>query len=127
MSDLLPNYVLENYSKAVTTDLSTWLSLNPLPSLCEPKLDGIRVFLFKSGDELVLPSKHGGIYTPKGNPKVFAKVPEVLHAPHRAILDGEYGAHEAPSVLEVLRVDDGDVRPVALKARKEMREDIRRG
>src|SRR5213592_1048199 len=90
MSDLLPNYVLENYSKAVKTDLSTWLSLNPLPSLCEPKLDGIRVFLFKSGDELVLSSKHGGIYTPKGNPKVFARVPEFLHAPHRAILDGEY-------------------------------------
>jgi ATP-dependent DNA ligase len=50
LSDLLPNYVLENYSKAVKTDLTKSLLLNPLPSICEAKLDGIRVFLFKSGD-----------------------------------------------------------------------------
>lgn len=127
MSDLLPNYVLENYSKAVKTDLSTWLALNPLPSLCEPKLDGIRVFLFKSGDELVLSSKHGGIYTPKGNPKVFAKVPEFLHAPHRAILDGEYVAHEGLFLFDVLRIDERDVRPLVLKERKKILKEILQG
>ncbi len=109
------------------TDLSTWLALNPLPSVCEPKLDGIRVFLFKSGDELVLSSKHGGIYTPKGNPKVFAKVPEFLHAPHRMILDGEYVAHEGLFLFDVLRIDERDVRPLILKERKKILKEILRG
>ncbi len=127
MSDLLPNYVLENYSKAVKIDLSTWLSLNPLPSICEQKLDGIRVFLFKSGDQLVLSSKHGGIYTPRGNPRVFAKVPEFLHAPHRMILDGEYVAHEGLFLFDVLRVDDRDVRSSILTERKKILGEILRG
>ena len=65
---------------------------NPLPSLVEPKFDGIRVFLFKSGDKLVISSKHGALYTPQSSPKVFTTVPEFLHAPHRMILDGEYVA-----------------------------------
>jgi len=127
LSDLLPNYVLENYSKAVKTDLSTWLLGNPLPSICEPKLDGIRVFLFKSGDKLVLSSKHGGVYTPKGNPKVFAKVTEFVHAPHRAIFDGEYVATEGLFLFDVLQVDDRDVRPLILNERKKILGEILKG
>ncbi len=127
MSDLLPNYVLENYSKAVKLDLSKWLLSNPLPSICEPKLDGIRVFLFKSGEKLVLSSKHGGIYTPKGNPKVFARVTEFVHAPHRMILDGEYVSNEGLFLFDVLRVDDRDVRPLALKERKKILREILKG
>ncbi|MDA4128149.1 MAG: hypothetical protein OK422_01585 [Thaumarchaeota archaeon] len=127
MSDLLPNYVLENYAKAVKLDLGAWLLGNPLPSICEPKLDGIRVFLFKSGDKLVLSSKHGGIYTPKGNPKVFAKVPEFVHAPHRAILDGEYVADEGLFLFDVLQVDDRDVRSLILDDRKKILKEIIEG
>ena len=95
MSEELPTYVQENYSKAVKMELGKWLSKNPLPSLVEDKYDGIRVFLFKSGDKLVLSSKHGGIYTPKNTPQVFSRVPEFTHAPNRMILDGEYVAKEA--------------------------------
>ena len=127
MSDLLPNYVLENYSKAVKLDLPTWLQSNPLPSICEPKLDGIRVFLFKSGEKLVLSSKHGGIYTPKGNPKVFAKVTEFIHAPHRMILDGEYLTNDGLFLFDILQVDDRDVRPLALKERKKILREILKG
>src|SRR2546427_5865366 len=127
MSDLLPNYVLENYSKVVKTDLSTWLLGNPLPSICEPKLDGIRVFLFKSGEKLVLSSKHGGIYTPKGNPKVFAKVTEFVHAPHRMILDGEYLTNDGLFLFDILQVDDRDVRPLPLKERKKILREILKG
>ena len=127
MSDLLPNYVLENYSKAVKLDLPTWLQSNPLPSICEPKLDGIRVFLFKSGEKLVLSSKHGGIYTPKGNPKVFAKVTEFVHAPHRMILDGEYLTNEGLFLFDILQVDDRDVRPLALRERKKVLREILKG
>ena len=84
--------MLENYAKAVKLDLGTWLLKNPLPSICEAKLDGIRVFLFKSGEKLVLSSKHGAVYTPKGSPKVFAKVPEFTHAPHQIILRTSTGS-----------------------------------
>ncbi len=129
MSEELPTYVQENYSKAVKLELGTWLSKNPLPSLVEAKYDGIRVFLFKSGDKLVLSSKHGGIYTPKSTPQVFSRVPEFLHAPNRMILDGEYVAKEAKGLFlfDVLQVDDRDVRPKPLTERKKILREILKG
>ena len=129
MSEELPTYVQENYAKAVKTDLGTWLLANPLPALCEPKYDGIRVFLFKSGEKLVLSSKHGGIYTPKGTPQVFSRVPEFTHAPHRMILDGEYVAREAKGLFlfDVLQVDSRDVRSKTLMDRKKILREILRG
>ncbi|HUK80074.1 MAG TPA: RNA ligase family protein [Nitrososphaerales archaeon] len=129
MSEELPTYVQENYSKAVKLDLGTWLLKNPLPALCEPKYDGIRVFLFKSGDKLVLSSKHGGIYTPKSAPQVFARVPEFLHAPDRMILDGEYVAREAKGLFlfDILQVDNRDLRPKPLTERKGVLREILKG
>jgi len=125
MSDELPNFVLENYAKAVKLDLGTWLLRNPLPSYCEEKLDGVRTFLFKSGDKLVASSKHGGVYTPKGSPKVFATVPEFTHAPHRMILDGEYLAKDGGLFFfDVLQVDDRDVRLLPLTERKKILREI---
>ncbi len=129
MSDELPKYVEENYSKAVKLDLGTWIGLNPLPSIVEPKFDGIRVFLFKSGDKLVLSSKHGGVYTPKGTPSVFSRVPEFIHAPNRMILDGEYMAREGKGLFlfDVLQVDDRDLRPKPLTERKKILREILKG
>jgi len=129
LSEELPTYVQENYAKAVKTDLGTWVLANPLPALCEPKYDGIRVFLFKSGEKLVLSSKHGGIYTPKGTPQVFSRVPEFTHAPHRMILDGEYVAREAKGLFlfDVLQVDSRDVRSKTLMDRKKILREILRG
>jgi ATP-dependent DNA ligase len=129
MSEELPTYVQENYSKAVKQELGTWLGKNPLPCLVEPKYDGIRVFLFKSGDKLVLSSKHGGIYTPKSTPQVFSRVPEFTHAPNRMILDGEYVAKEAKGLFlfDVLQVDNRDIRPKPLMERKRILKEILRG
>jgi ATP-dependent DNA ligase len=122
---LLPDYVLNNYAKARTATLESWLDANPLPSICEPKLDGVRVFLFKSGEKLVAATKHGAVYTPKGNPKVFSQVPEFVHAPYRAILDGEYIPSEGLLFFfDVLRVDDRDVRGLALRGRKKILREI---
>jgi ATP-dependent DNA ligase len=126
MSDL-PDYVLENFSHAVKTDIATWLLDNPLPTICEPKIDGIRVFLFKSGDKLVLSSKHGAVYTPKSSPKVFATVREFVHAPHRMILDGEYVSSRGLFLFDVLHVDDRDLRPLALRERKKVLREILKG
>ncbi|MGI0079359.1 MAG: RNA ligase family protein [Nitrososphaerales archaeon] len=127
MSDALPNYVLENYAKAVKIDLGSWLGNNPLPSICEPKYDGIRVFLFKSKDRLVLSSKHGAVYTPAGNPNVFAKVPEFTHAPNRMILDGEYVSHEGIYLFDVIQIDNRDVRPLILEERNKILHEILEG
>ena len=129
MSEELPTYVEENYSKAVKQELGTWLTKNPLPALCETKYDGIRVFLFKSGEKLVLSSKHGGIYTPKSTPQVFSRVPEFLHAPNRVILDGEYVAKEEKGLFlfDVLQVDDRDVRAKPLIERKKILREILKG
>ena len=122
----LQEYVAENYAKVVNMSLSDWLLKNELPALVEPKLDGIRVFLFKSGEKLVLSSKHGGIYTPKGSPKVFAKVPEFTHAPHQMILDGEYLSSDGLFLFDILQVDDRDVRPLLLPERKKILREILR-
>jgi bifunctional non-homologous end joining protein LigD len=129
MSEELPTYVQENYAKAVKKDLGEWLSKNPLPSLVEDKYDGIRVFLFKSGEKLVLSSKHGGIYTPNSAPQVFSRVPEFTHAPNRMILDGEYVAREAKGVFlfDVLQIDNRDVRSKPLTERKKILKEILKG
>lgn len=127
MSDL-PDYVAEHFQHAVKQDLATWLLKNPLPCLIEPKIDGIRVFLFKSGDKLVISSKHGAIYTPQSSPKVFATVPEFLHAPHQMILDGEYVARKAALyIFDVLQVDDRELRALPLTERKKVLGQILKG
>jgi ATP-dependent DNA ligase len=124
----LPEYVAEHFAHAVKQDLATWLLRNPLPTIVEPKIDGIRVFLFKSGDKLVISSKHGAIYTPQSSPKVFATVPEFLHAPHRMILDGEYVARKARVYFfDVLQVDDRELRPLPLTERRKVLHEILRG
>ena len=125
----LSSYVAENFSAAVKQDLGTWLLNNPLPTLCEPKYDGIRVFLFKSGEKLVISSKHGAIYTPKSSPKVFATFPELTHAPYRMILDGEYVSREPIKnkglfFFDVLQVDDRDVRSEVLTQRRKILHEI---
>lgn len=129
MSDQLSKYVEENYAKAVKRDLGDWIAKNPLPAIVEPKFDGIRVFMFKSGEKLVLSSKHGGVYTPKSTPQVFSRIPEFLHAPYRMILDGEYVAREAKGVFlfDVLQVDDRDLRLKALTERKKVLREILKG
>jgi ATP-dependent DNA ligase len=127
MSDL-PDYVAEHFQHAVKQDLATWLLRNPLPALVEPKVDGIRVFLFKSGDKLVISSKHGAIYTPQSSPKVFATVPEFLHAPHQMILDGEYVARKVSlHLFDVLNVDGRDVRSLPVTERKKILHEILKG
>ena len=125
MSDALATYVADNYSKAVKMDLSVWLQRNSPPAICECKFDGIRVFLFKSGEKLLVSSKHGGIYTPKSSPKVFSKLPEFTHAPNRVIIDGEYVSKDGLlHFFDVLRVDDRDLRSTILQDRKKVLHEI---
>ena len=124
MSEDLSEYVLKNYAKAAKMELGSWLFANPLPTICERKWDGIRVFLFKSGERSLLVGRHGSVFTPKGNPIVFAKIPEFVHAPNRMILDGEYVSRDGLHLFDVLQVDDRDVKPRSLSERKDILHEI---
>jgi ATP-dependent DNA ligase len=120
MSNALAKYVQENYARASSIEISSWLSENTLPVICEPKYDGIRVFLFKSGEQLVVVGKIGSVFTPAGNPKVFSKVPELVRAPHRMILDGEYVSRDGLHFFDILQIDDRGMKPLPLYRRKEI-------
>ena len=124
MSEDLSEYVLKHYAKATKMELENWLFANPLPTICEPKWDGIRVFLFKSRDRSVLVGRHGSVFTPKGNPTVFAKIPEFVHAPNRMILDGEYVSKDGLHLFDVLQVDDRNIKPRPLSERKDILHEI---
>lgn len=124
MSDPLPSYVQERHAKACSLDLSSWLRDNPPPAICEPKYEGLRVFFFKSGDHLVISGKIGNIYTPAVNPVVFSKIPELVHAPRRFILDGEYVSKEGLHLFDVLQIEDRDIRPLPLYRRKEILHEL---
>ncbi|MHB1909308.1 MAG: ATP-dependent DNA ligase [Nitrososphaerales archaeon] len=127
MSDALPNYVSNNYARAVRMDVAEWIFKNPLPAICEPKYDGIRVFLFKSGDNLIVSGKIGTVFTPKSHPLVFSKIPEFLHAPYRMILDGEYVSKDTVHLFDVIQVDKRDVRSLILEERKKILGEILEG
>ncbi len=107
--------------------LGEWVERNPLPALCERKYDGIRVFLFKSGINLVMSGKLGSVFTPTTNPRAFAKIPEFTHAPHRMILDGEYVSHDGLHLFDVLQVDDRDLRSLVLEERRKILDEILSG
>ena len=118
----------EHHCKPVEgRDLESWISQNPLPVLCEQDLDGLRVFLFKSGEKIVLSAKNGAVFTPEGNPTVFAKIPELTHCPHRAILDGEYVSRDNLYLYDVIQVDNRDLTNLPLEKRKEILNEILHG
>ena len=67
------------------------------------------------------------LFTPKGSPKVFARVPEFTHAPYQMILDGEYLSDQGLFLFDVIQVDDRDVRQLLLPERKKILREILRG
>ncbi len=101
-------------------DLGEWLASNPPPSLCEPKYDGFRVFLFKSGAKILLATRYARIYSENSHPALFQKI-KILNSPdlsEKLILDGEYIAPDHLKLFDVLRLDDHDVTELALYQRK---------
>lgn len=127
MSELLADYVHENYARVVHLDLRAWLSANELPCICDCYYGGMRIFLFKSGENVVIVSKSGGLYTPASSPKVFSNVTEFVHAPHRMILDGEYLAGEGIRLFDVIQIDNRDIRRESLEKRREILDEIIEG
>jgi len=121
--------MVENYARAVTMDLSEWLSLNPPPSICEPKSDGFRVFVFKSNDKILLATRHGGIYSESTHPMLFKKI-DILRAPEipqKVIFDGEYVAPDELHIFDLLRIDDRDLTSQVLLERKKILSELLSG
>jgi len=122
MSIKLTEFMVENYARAVPMDLNEWLSINPLPSICEEKADGFRVFLYKSNGTILLATRHGRIYSDASHPLLFKKL-EILHAPEipkKVIFDAEYIAPDELHIFDVLRVDDRDLTSASLLERKKV-------
>ena len=120
LSVKLTEFMVENYARAVPMDLNEWLSINPLPSICEEKADGFRVFLYKSNGTILLATRHGRIYSDASHPLLF-KTLQVLHAPEipkKVIFDAEYVAPDELHIFDVLRVDDRDLTSTSLLERK---------
>lgn len=110
----------ENYARAVSTDLGEWLASNPPPCFCEPKYDGFRVFLFKSGKKILLATRYARIYTEQSHPALFQRlgILETANLPEKLILDGEYIAPDQLKLFDILRVDIDDVSRLPLYERK---------
>ncbi len=118
--------MIENYAKAVSIDLASWLELNQLPSFCEAKQDGFRVFLFKSREKILLTTRHGVIYSESTHPKLFKRI-EVLKGveiPERLVLDGEYISPDELRIFDVLRVGEDDLTGRILTERKKVLSEL---
>ncbi len=125
---VLSDYVLENYAKAVKTDLGKWLEKNPFPVICEEKWDGFRYFLFKSGDKLILASKYGAVYNEKRHRHFFQGMEDVKNIQaDKVILDCELVDQKELHVFDVLQVEDMDVRILKLEERKKILSGILKG
>jgi ATP-dependent DNA ligase len=127
LSELLSNYVLENAAKAERRDLLFWMASNEAPYTCDCRYGGMRVFLFKSGENIVLAGRNGNIYTPLANPRVFSDATEFVRAPYRMILDGEYLPGDGIHIFDVLQVDDRNIRILPLRERKKIVDQVIQG
>lgn len=120
----------ERYEKAVTMDLGDWLALNPLPCLCEPKYDGFRVFMFKSGAKILFTTRHGVTYSESSHPALFKKITPLktgAGVPERLVLDGEYITPDKLFIFDVLQSGEDDISGIPLVERKKILSDILSG
>jgi len=120
----------ERYARAVSIDLGDWLSKNPPPCLCEPKYDGFRVFMFKSGEKILFTTRHGVIYSESSHPMLFKKIQPLVKSPEvpeRVVLDGEYHSPDKLWIFDVLQVGNDDLTGKTLLQRKEILAKLLRG
>ena len=112
----LPQVVADRAAKAVTMSLEEWIRYNPFPLVLQNKFDGTRVWAIKSGNSLVMATKHNGVYTEKERPGLA----KLLHPkmPNRIILDCEYiRSDESLNIFDVIQVDTKDVTNLPLTDR----------
>jgi len=112
----LSQFVATRHAKAVKMPLGEWLAKTDDTIIVEPKWDGRRVFLFKSS-EVVLASKHNGVYTKEQYPELFSKFHSLRG--DRIICDGEFLPKvQQLKLFDILEVNGEDCRPKPLAERK---------
>lgn len=130
MSSALTEFMLQRYARAVSIDLADWLALNPPPCICEPKYDGFRVFIFKSGEKTLLTTRHGIIYSESSHPQLFKKILPLIKSPdvpEKIVLDGEYHGPDQLWIFDVLQEGDDDLTGRRLLQRKKILAEILSG
>ncbi len=113
----------ERYARPVDMELGEWLERNPPPSLCEPKRDGFRVFLFKSGEKILFTTRHGQIYSEVSHPPLFKKILPLRtneNLPEKLILDGEFKTPDHLWIFDVLQKGEEMQTDKPLLERKEI-------
>jgi ATP-dependent DNA ligase len=116
----------ENYARAASIDLAGWLEKNAPPCICEPKFDGFRVFLFKSGDKILFATRHGVLYSESSHPVLFKKIQPLRSAgtPDKLVLDGEFRGPDDLWIFDILQLGGKDVTGEILSERKKILSDI---
>jgi len=130
LSHALTQFMVKRYARAVSMELGDWLEQNPPPSICEPKYDGFRVFIFKSGEKLLLTTRHGVIYSQGSHPQLFKKIAPLRKGtgvPEKVVLDGEYIAPDGLSIFDVIRIGEDEVTEKPLIERKKILASILSG
>lgn len=122
MANNLSEYVKSKCAKAESMELGAYFCSNAFPLVVEPKYDGRRVFLFKSGDSIVLATKHNGIYTEKQYPELFKAISAIdLSSSDKLILDCEFMPQDQKLVIfDVLNVNGQDMTAKTLRERKDI-------
>jgi len=118
----LSEYVARNAQKPVNGDVVDFL-LKYKIVLVEPKMDGTRVFIFKSGGKVAMATRHNGLYTKADLPELLGFVKEKI--PDGTILDGEFMKKEGRVYcFDLIYVNNVEVRYIPLIKRKEILKDL---
>ena len=119
----------ENYARASSIDLAGWLEKNPPPCICEPKYDGFRVFLYKSGEKILFATRHGVIYSESSHPLLFKKIRPLRNpgTPDKLVLDCEFDGPDNLWIFDILQLGGKNVTGEILSERKKILRDILAG
>jgi len=123
LSQALAEFMLERYARPVNIELGEWLERNPPPCLCEPKHDGFRIFLYKSGEKILFATRHGAIYSETSHPQLFKKILPLRQSkdlPEKLILDGEFHSPDDLWIFDVLQTGEEIVTGKSLLERKKI-------
>ena len=106
-ADNICEFVKTVANKAVKIDLDEFLKTANYNVLCEPKIDGVRVFLFKGENSYILATKHSGIYNKATFPELFSSfINNETFASQSLILDCELlPQQQTLNVFDVLSND----------------------
>lgn len=123
--NILSQRVASDCARAISGDIGAWLLKNPLPAFIEPKYDGVRVWLVKSGQDMVVATKHNGVYTAKQYPGIFTSLASLEY--NQLILDAELMKDPGYLVVfDILHIGKDNVAQLPLARRRTILQEVAR-